>query len=354
MVSIKKGETLPGAVHLELVKRKVVVIGASLGGVAAIPSLISQLPADFPAPVLVVLHIDAHRSYLPRLISARGVLPAAHAVDGETIVAGRVYVAPPDAHLLLDGDVLRLYQGPKENHSRPAIDPLFRSAALSRGKDVIGVVLTGMLDDGTAGLQAIKQGGGVAIVQHPQDAVAPSMPQSALRYVSVDHCVTIDAISGLLMQLVDRPAANDSVMEDEAGMKEEHLLSLGIGDPMARLRLIAEPSPFVCPECKGSLWALDDSLPTRFRCHTGHGYTVGSLEHDQSRVTDETMWAALRALQEKSALLRKVASDNAASGHLEEAEQLRHDAALVDHHAAQLRVLLSTLPGSAARADGAS
>ena len=177
---------------------KIVVIGASMGGVPALRTLVSSLPEDFPAPLLVVLHIGNFPSILPELLAARCPLTAAHAVDGEKLEPGRIYIAPPDQHMVVDGRTVRLNRGPKEHHSRPAIDPLFVSAALSHGPGVIGVILTGMLDDGTSGLQAIKRCGGVAIVQDPKEAEAPSMPLSALRHVRVDHCAPVADIAALL------------------------------------------------------------------------------------------------------------------------------------------------------------
>ena len=180
----------------------IVVIGASVGGVEAIGFLASALPPDFAAAVLVVLHIGAHKSVLPRLLSQRGPLPACHPGDGDPIRPGRIYVAPPDHHLLVEPGRVRLARGPRENWVRPAVDPLFRSAAQAYGPGVVGVVLTGGLNDGTAGLFEIKRCGGVAVVQDPDDAVSPGMPQSALRHVAVDHRLPLAAIPALLAELV--------------------------------------------------------------------------------------------------------------------------------------------------------
>jgi two-component system chemotaxis response regulator CheB len=184
---------------------RVVVVGASVGGVAALLQIASALPADFAAPMLVVLHIGEQRSILPALLARQTPLGVSHARDGDTVRPGHVYIAPPDQHMFLMGDRILLTRGPKEHHTRPAIDPLFRSVALARGPEVIGVVLTGNLDDGTAGLQAIKARGGIAVVQDPEDAVAPSMPSSALRYVDVDHCVPLRLIPELLTSLAAEP-----------------------------------------------------------------------------------------------------------------------------------------------------
>ena len=172
----------------------IIVMGASAGGVKAILDLAATLPRDFPAPILFVQHIGAHHSELYKLVSARGPNPALNASDGEVPRPGIIYIAPPDQHMLLDGHAIRLSSSPKEHHARPAIDPLFRSAALQYGSRVIGVVLTGMLDDGSAGLRAIKDCGGTAVVQDPADAEAPSMPKSALACVEADHVVPLAAL----------------------------------------------------------------------------------------------------------------------------------------------------------------
>lgn len=184
--------------------RDLVVIGASAGAVPVLLDLATRLPADFPAAVLVVLHVGAHRSVLPDLLKGCGALAARHAVDGETLQAGTIEIAPPDQHMLVEGDRIRLQHGPKENHARPAIDPLFRSAAHAQGAHVIGVLLSGCLDDGTAGLRAIQQCGGVTVVQDPADAVHPEMPRSALAHVDVDYCVSGADLADTLLRLVAR------------------------------------------------------------------------------------------------------------------------------------------------------
>lgn len=322
---------------------RLVVIGASAGGVHALRALVSGLPADFPAALLIVLHVGAHPSLMPALLSARGPLKAKHAIDGEPIAPGHIRMAPPDHHLLVDGRRLRLSRGPKEHHSRPAIDPLFRSAALAMGPAVIGVVLTGRLDDGTAGLQAIKACGGMAVVQHPSDAIESSMPSSALRYVEVDHCVPLAAMAGLLVALVGAKAA--SAPPAPLGLaRHEHALSLSEGDPMEHLQAIASPSPFVCPDCKGGLWEMRDTQPRRYRCHTGHAFTLRTLQHAQGEATDEALWGALRALQEKELLLRALQSQQRDEGDEGEAARLQGRIGQLAEQADVLRRLLEGVP----------
>ena len=185
---------------------RIVVVGSSSGGVRALQVLAAQLGPDFPAPILVVQHVGGYRSILPMLLTRNGSLPASHPEDGDLIRAGHILVAPPDRHMVLDEGRVRLLRTPKENHTRPAIDPLFRSAAISRGAAAIGVLLTGALDDGTAGLQAIARAGGTTVVQDPADAQAPSMPSSAIRYVAVNYVVTLASMGVLLRRLAGEPA----------------------------------------------------------------------------------------------------------------------------------------------------
>ncbi|RYY75907.1 MAG: chemotaxis protein CheB [Comamonadaceae bacterium] len=238
---------------------RLVVAGASLGGVAALNALVAAL--------LVVLHTGGHPSVLPELLSSHGPLPAAHAQDGDALQAGRIYVAPPDHHMLVDGDRLRLTRGPKEHHTRPAIDPLFLSAALHHGPAVVGVVLSGTLEDGTAGLQAIKACGGVAMVQEPDEAQAPGMPLSVLRYVQVDDRLPVRELAERLRQLASEPPPAAPHAAPERLVRELRLIH-GEGNFMEHLEAIASPAPFVCPDCKGGLWQVDESRPIRYRCHT--------------------------------------------------------------------------------------
>jgi two-component system, chemotaxis family, protein-glutamate methylesterase/glutaminase len=286
--------------------QRVIVIGASAGGVHALMALTAGLPADIPAAVLVVLHIGAHKSLLPSLLGRACQLPVKHAESGDSIQGAHVYVAPPDHHLLVAAGRLRLTRGPKEHHARPAIDPLFRSVALAFGPRAIGVVLTGRLDDGTSGLHAIKDSGGTAVVQSPEDAIEPSMPESALQHVEVDHCVPLALMPALLSDLARAqvPAARS---RDQEKNMHEHELSLRQGNALEHLQSIGRPSTFTCPDCHGDLWEILDSRPQRYRCHTGHAFTLRTLEHTVSEGTDAALQNALRAMQEKQLLLEHIA-----------------------------------------------
>lgn len=281
----------------------VVVIGASAGGVHALLEIAQALPPSFPAPVCIVQHIGDHPSLLPELLRFRGDNHAVHAHDGQRLAAGTLHVAPPDRHLLLEGDRLRLTHGPKENHARPAIDPLFRSAAASLGPAAIGVILTGQMDDGTAGLKAIKECGGRAIVQDPACAAEPEMPRSALANVAVDHCVPLAEIAPLLQRLVGdaAPRARPPVPEDVA---REVAINRG-GSDMEQLEKISTKSALTCPDCGGSLWEMKDPKPLRYRCHTGHAYSALSLAEAQRGASEHALWSSVRALRERELLLRR-------------------------------------------------
>ena len=235
-------------------------------------------------------------------------------------MAGRIYVAPPDHHLLIDNGRIQLTKGPKEHFTRPAIDPLFVSAALGYGPAAVGVVLTGTMDDGTAGLQAIKECGGLAVVQDPEDAPEPSMPRSALKHVKVDHCGPINGMADVLSALVMR--TTNMATEKPAYLMHEQALALAQGDPIAHLSAIASPSTFVCPDCSGSLWQLNEINPTRFRCHTGHAYTLKTLRHALKETADQALWKAVRALQEQTILLGTVEAAYRKVGEEDEAGQV--------------------------------
>jgi two-component system chemotaxis response regulator CheB len=282
-----------------------IFIGASSGGVYAMLDLVAALPAGFPAPIFFVQHIGARPSELAQLLNRRGPNPAVQAREGDVPVAGTIYVAPPDHHMLLEGGVVRLNRGPKEHHARPAIDPLFRSAALSCGPAAIGVVLTGGLDDGSAGLRAIKDCGGIAVVQDPEDAHEPSMPRAALDAVEPDHVVALAELPALLQRLaVPRPV--DLRFEVPDVLRRESAVALG-EHAVENLKAIAQPSIFSCPDCGGVLFELDDKRLVRYRCHTGHAFSLRTLAATQEQVADAALWSGLRALQEKENILRRLA-----------------------------------------------
>jgi two-component system chemotaxis response regulator CheB len=290
--------------------RRIVVVGASAGGVEGLIALARSLPVDLPAAVFMVLHIPAHASsVLPQLLNRQQRLPAVHAVDGEVLRQGRIYVAPADHHVLVHGDKVRLGRGPSENGHRPAIDPLFRSVAHWHGPAVVGVVLSGSLDDGTAGLLAIKMAGGVTVVQDPADALYPSMPQSALDNVDIDHVAPLANLGSLITKLVHNPVEIESSAMTprlQAAYEEAILAEKG---PSAVSELVnrGAPSVFACPDCHGVLWEVSEGDLVRYRCRVGHAYLPQSLSAAMSGRVEEALWLALRALRESSALCLRMA-----------------------------------------------
>ena len=279
----------------------------------ALTEILAGMPADFPAPILVVMHIGDHPSILPALLARRCALSVRHAGHHETLGPGMVLIAPPDRHLLVErhDGALRtvLARGPKENHSRPAIDTLFRSAAAACGDASAGVILTGYLDDGVAGLQAIKACGGTAIVQDPANASVPDMPRHAIDQVDVDFCVPLEGIAGVLVAWAGMPrAVADERAEVPQWLQVENRFATGDGE-MHQLKYIATPSPYSCPECGGTLFSVNNTRPCRFRCHTGHSFTLLALLQQQEAAIEAALSAALRAVQEKENLAEQLAAE---------------------------------------------
>ena len=295
---------------------QIICVGASSGGIEALRTLVAGLPADFGAPVIVVLHTAAESpGILGSILDRAGALEAANAVDGERLRPGRIYVAPPDYHILVEPGTIRLTRGPKENRFRPAIDPLFRTAASVYGPMAVGVILSGNLDDGTAGLRAVKQLGGVTIVQDPEDALFSSMPRSAMEHVRVDYCLPVTEIAGVLRRLAGVRDVGAEVIEAPEEMEIENKIA-GEDDAIeAGVKKLGDPSSYACPECHGVLLQLKDENPLRFRCHTGHAYSVHSLLAEVTEKMEESLWSAIRSFEEGAMLLRQMA------GHTHEGEK---------------------------------
>jgi two-component system chemotaxis response regulator CheB len=342
--------------------RDIVVIGTSAGGVETLKRLAATLPVDFPAAIFVVLHVPAHSpGYLPAILQKSGPLPASFPEDGMAFRPGQIYVAPPDHHLLLAPGRVRVVRGPKENRHRPAIDPLFRSAAWAYGPRVVGVILSGTLDDGAAGLWAVKSCGGVAVVQDPDDALYPEMPASALAVVDVDHTVPLLRLAPLLGELARHPTGSgrrdEPDPQDEPNPQDEPrrqddpqterlkwetefaLMERDIDD----MKSLGEPSAFSCPSCHGPLWELHDGALERYRCHVGHGFSPGSLLAEQAKDVEQALYSALRALEENGAIARRIA---ARYGDQLPAQWSQHQqkAQEMDESAAVIRRLLAGRP----------
>jgi two-component system chemotaxis response regulator CheB len=278
--------------------QRLIVIGASAGGVEALSTLVANLPSDLDACVCVVLHLAPHGvSALASILGRAGPLPCRTAVDGQPLRRGEILVAPPDHHLIVADGRVELTVGPRENGHRPAIDALFRSAAAARGGDVIGVVLSGSRDDGSAGLAAIKQRGGRAIVQDPADALYRDMPTNALAHVRADAVVPADRIPAAIAALLDEPPPIAGSGADSAPM-------------------VADPPPVtsVCPECGGVLSEDPVAGVPQWSCKVGHRYSSETLADAQAEGVEAAMWVAVRALEDRQELLNRMAAQFRARG----------------------------------------
>jgi len=285
-----------------------VVIGASAGGIEALRDFVNRLPADFPAPIAIVLHMSPQSpGILSGILTRSGKLPATNARSGERLNPGHVYIAPPDFHLLIEPGRLRLAKGPRENRFRPAIDPLFRSAAQVYGPRAIGVILSGNLDDGSAGLWTIKRMGGIAIVQDPNDALFPAMPENAIRHARVDHVVPLRDIPALLVGLTSAPAVEPATPITAPPDLDVEVRIAGEEDPIkAGVIHMGTPSKFACPECHGVL-EMKEGDRMRFRCHTGHAFSADSLFAEISDGIETALWNAIRSMQEGALLFKTMA-----------------------------------------------
>ncbi|HSM81762.1 MAG TPA: chemotaxis protein CheB [Nodosilinea sp.] len=280
----------------------VIVVGASAGGMQATAQLTAQFPKDFPAAIFIVNHMGADNNgdVLTRVLNESGGLPCTQAHDEQPFQSGHIYLAPPDHHILLVKGKILVTKGARENRYRPAIDPLFRSAAVAYGNRVIGIILTGYLDDGTSGMMAIKRCGGVCIVQDPLDASYPDMPQSVIANVGADYCLPIAAMGMLLSDLVRRklpsssPPPKDIVIEAEIAQR--------VLSDLPAVEALGAQVPFNCPDCGGVLWQIEGDF-LRYRCHTGHAFTSTVLLAQQTAKIEETLWVALRMFEERQNLI---------------------------------------------------
>jgi two-component system chemotaxis response regulator CheB len=305
--------------------KDIIVIGASLGGIETLKTLAGTLPPDLKACIFVVIHLSpTSPGILPSLLERAGPLSSSNAKDGEEIRHGHIFVAPPDHHMTVEpsGRVC-VSRGPKENLWRPAVDPLFRSAAHAFGPRVIGVILTGNLDDGASGLWTVKQHGGTAVVQKPEEALASAMPLNAMLWVAVDHCVSLQELGPLLTELTNqtvkekggKPMSEQTEIEIKiaqgSSVSEELTVNLGA------------PSSFACPECHGVLSEIREGRHFRFRCHTGHAYSLQSLLDQLKKGSEEALWNAIRAIEEKILLLKKAAAEMPAESEIGASEFLQ-------------------------------
>lgn len=291
---------------------KVVVIGASAGGLDALKTLILQLKDGFDAPILVVQHLSpgASGNVILDVLGKIGSIKCEQAISGRKLQNGHLYLAPPDNHLMInDDETLLVTKGARENRYRPAIDPLFRSAAVVFSTRVIGIILTGYLDDGTAGMIAIKRCGGVCIIQDPKDAEYPDMPQNALNQLKPNYCLPLIKMGELLYRLLHEtpkqpaPIPNDILIEMKIAKR--------ILNDLPAAEVLGKQVPFNCPGCGGVLWEMEEDT-TRYRCFTGHAYTAATLLDEQTMKIEETMWTAMRMFEERKHLLLRFAQDQSA------------------------------------------
>lgn len=328
--------------------RDIVVVGASAGGVQALDQLVERLPPELPASVFVVLHLAAGgRSVLPSILARLGSLPASVPDERQPPERGHIYVAPPDRHLLLVGHEVCVTGGPRENGHRPAIDPLFRSAARTYGPRVIAAVLSGTLDDGAAGSRMIRDRGGVVIVQHPDDALYADMPRNTLQMAGADAVLPAAEIAGRICELVDEPLPDrfeDVQQADELEVSE-------VMD--AQLAVNGAPTELACPECGGGLWEREEGDLVRFGCRVGHVYSPESLVAEHGKALEQALWAALRGLEERAELYRRMAHRAQTAGRDSIERRFNHRSESAERHATAIRDAIARLTASGELAEEA-
>ena len=351
-ISARRTAAIPGRVGCEYVvdmmpsgpdgpsAQTVVVAGASAGGVEALVALVRSLPDGFPHPILVILHVaPAGTSVLPQILARACRLPVHAPHDGETLRPGHVYVAPPDNHLVIEESSVRLSQAPRENGHRPAIDPTMRTAAGAFDGATIGIVLSGSRDDGTAGLMAIKAGGGIALVQDPDEALYPAMPLSACAHVDVDAVLPVGDMAAWILAHVsversDRPyeAPMDPQPSDDPPPNP------GARDnPGAPPSAAGEGTRFTCPDCGGVLFERNESGLERFECSVGHVFSIESLSSAQAEALENALWAAVRSLEDRAVLLRRLARRTGTNGQSRSSEAFERQAGEALDRAATIR-----------------
>lgn len=314
--------------------RDIIAIGGSAGSIDVIRQVCRALPADLDASVLIAVHVGAsNQNLLASILDGDGPLPASTGVDGEPIQKARVYVAPADHHLVIEERFIRLGRGPRENMARPAIDPLFRSAGVSAGSGAIGLLLSGMLNDGASGLADLKRCGGVTVVQNPLDAVESEMPRTALLATDIDYRAPAGGLAELLTYLVREKPVRAAA--PPASVALEVAIAMGRPSDTPTIAEIADPVPLNCPGCGGTLSQIRRS-PLRFRCQVGHGYTAEALAHEQVGSVDEALRIALRVIGERAVLMEKMAFDALQAGRTAAAETFETRAQEYRHSAAVL------------------
>jgi len=317
--------------------RDLIVIGGSAGSLEPLRKLVAGLPADLPAAILVVIHISSDfPSYLQQILRNSGSLRTIAPKEKQKLERGVIYVAPPDRHLLVEDGYVEVSRGPRENRHRPAIDPLFRSAARWHGRRVIGVVLSGQLDDGSSGLMAVKIAGGMTVVQDTSEALCPEMPSRAKLYAGAEYELPVARIAELLVEATSNQGASGAAAENDMPDELRNEAEKAKLESQANKDKNGKPSAFACPECHGVMWEMEEGKLLRFRCRVGHAYTAEALRTALSDSVEEALWAAMRTLEEKAALLRRI---GARAGE-RQAISYNEEAGGYDKHAETIRDLL--------------
>jgi two-component system chemotaxis response regulator CheB len=294
--------------------KNIIVIGASAGGIAAINKVVAGLSGQKNIVVLVVLHVSrkSNCSIIADGFQKHTSLICVVAANGMPMVEGHLYLAPPDHQFMVKDGVIKINQGPHENKYRPSIDVLFRSVAVNYGHQVIGVILTGLLEDGTSGMHAIKRSGGICIVQEPSEAEYSDMPRSVLNKIEVDYQANMEDIPVIIKEILKQPLPPKqpipAELQIEADITEKMMSSIN------QLKKIADRSDFICPDCGGGLWHVKNDPMHRYRCHTGHVYTEKLLYDIQDENIEESVWVSIRMLEEKRNLLLLMATRENQSG----------------------------------------
>jgi two-component system, chemotaxis family, protein-glutamate methylesterase/glutaminase len=323
-----------------MARRDVVVIGASAGGVEALKEVVAGLPADFPGTVLVVLHMPVTGTgALADILDRAGPLPARRAEDGDRLESGTVLVAQPGRHLAVLDSEVTLTHGPRENGHRPAVDVLFRSAAHALGSRVVGVVLSGALDDGAAGMVALRLRGGVGVVQDPHDAQVPDMPRAAIEAAVVEYVLPAGRIPELLVRLVSQEFADTRVTASDL-MAEETKVATEESETTEQEKRPGKPSALTCPDCNGPLYEIVEGTLTRYRCRVGHAWSQGSLAAQQTVSVENALWTAMETLSEKATLREALGERADDQGQPLTAEAFRQAAEKARSAAAQIRAVI--------------
>ena len=324
-----------------MIAKRVVVIGASAGGIEALRVLVSGIPETFPAPICIVIHTSPESpGVLAEILNRLTPLSVSQACDGQRLEAGHIYVAPPDRHLIIEPGRVRVTKGPREHRFRPSIDPMFRSAAQVFGPNAIGIVLTGNLDDGVAGLSTIKKLGGTAIVQDPSEALFSSMPLQAMTNVNVDHVVPLTHIPRLLVELTSGLPVDVEPQRVPRHIEVEVNIAKEQNPRDAGLEQVGKPSPYACPECHGVLLEIDDDGRLRFRCHTGHAYSLESLLAAINDGIENAMSTAMRSIEEGSLLMKDIATQLKRRNRSDESARLMNASDRAKQQAEAIRQLI--------------